>query len=79
LLQVVAGIVWVWPDDSPTALEDSTATPLNIPHILTLPEQPLVSWFIRDLPYDYDVLMENLADPSHFPFAHHKLFPSVDR
>tara|TARA_Y100000816_G_C26081250_1_gene569894 strand:+ start:366 stop:1643 length:1278 start_codon:yes stop_codon:yes gene_type:complete len=28
---------------------------------------------MRDLPYDVDILLENLFDPAHIPFAHHKL------
>ncbi len=27
--------------------------------------------YYRELPYGYDVLAENLLDPSHLPFAHH--------
>lgn len=30
----------------------------------------------RDLFYGYDTLMENVSDPSHIDFAHHKV--SVD-
>jgi phenylpropionate dioxygenase-like ring-hydroxylating dioxygenase large terminal subunit len=26
---------------------------------------------VRDLPYDWQTLVENVADPSHVPFAHH--------
>lgn len=29
--------------------------------------------FMRELPYDYYILLENFFDPSHIPFAHHKL------
>ena len=28
---------------------------------------------MRELPYDYYILLENFFDPSHIPFAHHKL------
>ena len=27
--------------------------------------------YMRELPYGFDVLLENLVDPSHVPFAHH--------
>jgi phenylpropionate dioxygenase-like ring-hydroxylating dioxygenase large terminal subunit len=30
-------------------------------------------WFVRDLPLRFDSLCENVADPSHVPFAHHKV------
>ncbi|MFW6358886.1 MAG: hypothetical protein ACOC0N_06700, partial [Chroococcales cyanobacterium] len=29
------------------------------------------SSFVRDLEYDWQTLVENVADPSHVPFAHH--------
>ena len=29
--------------------------------------------FMRELPYDQYILLENLFDPQHIPFAHHKL------
>lgn len=31
----------------------------------------------RDLFYGYDTLMENVSDPSHIDFAHHKVFFSL--
>lgn len=27
--------------------------------------------YYRELPYGWEVLAENLMDPSHLPFAHH--------
>ena len=30
--------------------------------------------FIRTVPYDYEVLVENLLDPAHVPFSHHGVF-----
>jgi hypothetical protein len=33
----------------------------------------LVLRFYRDLPYDFQTLVENVADPAHAPFAHHKV------
>lgn len=35
------------------------------------------TWVGRELPMSFEVLMENLADPSHLPFAHHKVTPSA--
>ena len=29
------------------------------------------SCFMRDVPYGFEVLAENLLDPAHLPFAHH--------
>ena len=32
------------------------------------------TWYVRDLPYSWDFLVENLMDgPAHLPFAHHSL------
>lgn len=36
-------------------------------------------WYFRDLPYSYDVLVENLLDPAHLPFSHHGLSPALSR
>ena len=35
--------------------------------------------FIRILPYDYEILAENLLDPAHVPFSHHGVIPRIDR
>ena len=35
--------------------------------------------FIRTLPYDYEILMENVLDPAHVPFSHHGVAPGLDR
>ena len=35
--------------------------------------------YIRTLPYDYEILVENLLDPAHFPFSHHGANPYVKR
>ena len=35
--------------------------------------------FMRELPYDYFILLENFFDPAHIPFAHHKLQSTRDK
>jgi len=35
-------------------------------------------YFVRDLPYSFDFLVENFMDPAHIPFAHHKLQSTRD-
>ena len=35
--------------------------------------------YIRTLPYDYEILVENLLDPAHFPFSHHGAGSNVKR
>lgn len=32
--------------------------------------------FIRDMPYSFDMALENVFDASHIPFAHHRVFSS---
>ena len=34
---------------------------------------------VRDFPFDYEILVENLLDPSHVPFSHHGVIPFVTR
>ena len=62
-------LLWVWADPHSEDLAKNTP----------LPRSPQVdaekgfSWdsFVRDLPYDWQTLIENVADPSHVPFTHH--------
>uniref|UniRef100_A0A453QVZ4 Rieske domain-containing protein n=1 Tax=Aegilops tauschii subsp. strangulata TaxID=200361 RepID=A0A453QVZ4_AEGTS len=39
----------------------------------------VTSFLIRDMPFGYDVLAENLMDPSHVPYAHKGLFRGLPR
>ncbi|KAI8469382.1 MAG: hypothetical protein J3K34DRAFT_459376 [Monoraphidium minutum] len=61
-----AGLVFVWPvpDDGARA----AATPLPLPRALTqhVAGGGRVSWCHRALPFSWDVLLEHLADPSHW-------------
>jgi phenylpropionate dioxygenase-like ring-hydroxylating dioxygenase large terminal subunit len=67
--QEANGLLWVWAD------ADSAKTASSHP----LPLSPQVdasrgfvwSSMVRDLEYDWQTLIENVADPSHVPFAHH--------
>lgn len=59
---------WVWSDDPLSLLNESQAHPHGM---ITTPLG--ASAFMRDLPYGWDTLLENLADPAHVPFAHHGL------
>lgn len=66
------GIIWFWPNTDPefkdTALEKK---PPLIP-ALSDPSFPC-TLSMRDLPYGYEILTENLMDPSHVPYAHYGL------
>lgn len=35
--------------------------------------------YVREVPYDINILLENLFDPAHIPFAHHKLQSTRDQ
>ncbi|CAI7922974.1 unnamed protein product [Closterium sp. NIES-54] len=66
------GIIWFWPDYFPSAAAEAAAAPPPP----TLPEfdDPTFRYDtgMSDLEYGYEMLMENLLDPAHVPFAHHK-------
>ncbi len=62
-------LLWVWPDANSTALADSVQLPLS-PQV-DASKGFVYSSFVRDLEYDWQTLVENVADPSHVPFAHH--------
>ncbi len=65
----VNDLLWVWGDIHSKALAETTPLPLS-PQIDS--EKGFVwSSFVRDLEYDWQTLVENVADPSHVPFAHH--------
>jgi phenylpropionate dioxygenase-like ring-hydroxylating dioxygenase large terminal subunit len=63
------GLLWVWPDGERAALAE--ATPLPLSSFAREEEGFHWSTFVRDLPYDWVTLVENVADPAHVPFAHH--------
>uniref|UniRef100_A0A2P2KPF3 Protochlorophyllide-dependent translocon component 52ic-like isoform X1 n=1 Tax=Rhizophora mucronata TaxID=61149 RepID=A0A2P2KPF3_RHIMU len=63
-------IVWFWPNTDPQykdiimKKQPPTIPPLDDPSFTKLMGN-------RDIPYGYDVLIENLMDPSHVPYAHY--------
>ncbi|MEB3342888.1 Rieske 2Fe-2S domain-containing protein [Okeania sp.] len=62
-------LLWVWPDAKTAELAATTPLPLS-PQIDA--EKGFVwSSYVRDLEYDWEILVENVADPSHVPFSHH--------
>ncbi|XP_074591718.1 pheophorbide a oxygenase, chloroplastic [Curcuma longa] len=68
---VSQGLLFVWPDEK--GWEKATATqPPMLPAEFDDPNFSTVT-IQRDLFYGYDTLMENVSDPSHIEFAHHKL------
>lgn len=65
------GLLWVWGDIHSPELAENTPLPLS-PQIDASKGFVWTS-FVRDLEYDWQTLVENVADPSHVPFAHHGL------
>ena len=75
-MQVKNGLLWVWPDASPQGRAESLSISTCAPPEHDESSQQLLwlaPWFIRDVPYGADVLAENILDPSHVQFSHHKV------
>ncbi|KAL9661877.1 hypothetical protein QQ045_026705 [Rhodiola kirilowii] len=67
-------IVWFWPNSDPRFQDIlSKKKPPYIPEL----EDPSYTKLIsnRDIPYGYEVLVENLMDPAHVPYAHYGIMP----
>ena len=62
-------LLWVWMDESTPEIAAQTDLPLS-PKI-DASKGYVWSSMVRDLEYDWQTLVENVADPSHVPFAHH--------
>ncbi|GAB1539671.1 Rieske 2Fe-2S domain-containing protein [Scytonema sp. NUACC21] len=62
-------LLWVWPDVK--SAQQAATTPLPLSPQVDESKGFVWSSFVRDLEYDWQTLVENLADPSHVPFAHH--------
>ncbi|CAL5224847.1 g7603 [Coccomyxa viridis] len=87
--QVRQGYVHVWGDGSPAAFIDAAAKPpMLVPEldpeaesaVLRDGTEPLNAGkrYLRDLPYGWDFLVENLMDPSHVAFSHHGILGKRD-
>jgi phenylpropionate dioxygenase-like ring-hydroxylating dioxygenase large terminal subunit len=70
-------LFWVWMDaDSP---EIAAQTDLPLSPKIDASKGYVWSSMVRDLEYDWQTLVENVADPSHVPFAHHGIQGNRDR
>jgi phenylpropionate dioxygenase-like ring-hydroxylating dioxygenase large terminal subunit len=70
-------LLWVWMDaDSP---EIAAKTDLPLSPKIDASKGYVWSSMVRDLEYDWQTLVENVADPSHVPFAHHGIQGNRDR
>lgn len=74
---VSQGLLFVWPDENGWERAQATSPP-RLPDDFDKPEFSTVT-IQRDLYYGYDTLMENVSDPSHIEFAHHKVTGRRDR
>ncbi|GAB4850792.1 hypothetical protein Ancab_030092 [Ancistrocladus abbreviatus] len=74
---VSQGLLFVWPDENGWERASVTEPP-RLPDDFEKPEFATVT-IQRDLYYGYDTLMENVSDPSHIDFAHHKVTGRRDR
>lgn len=70
-------LLWVWMDADTPEIAAKTALPLS-PKI-DADKGFVWSSMVRDLAYDWQTLVENVADPSHVPFAHHGIQGNRDR
>ncbi|KAK9812601.1 hypothetical protein WJX72_000303 [[Myrmecia] bisecta] len=79
--QVLQRLVWVWGEAGPQAEAESRQTAAaTVPELLKAGDAVFVAdWFMRDVPYGFDVLAENVLDPSHVPFAHHGILGKRDK
>ncbi|GBG91857.1 hypothetical protein CBR_g53748 [Chara braunii] len=77
---VFKGVILLWPDESEEGSRLATQTPPPI-----VPDRyrsgliRYKEYYLRELYYSYETLVENLLDPSHLPFAHHKTSPAIGR
>ncbi|MTJ51508.1 Rieske 2Fe-2S domain-containing protein [Anabaena sp. UHCC 0253] len=70
-------LLWVWPDAKSTEL--AATTPLPLSPQLDANQGFVWSNYVRDLEYDWQTLIENVADPSHVPFSHHGVQGNRDK
>lgn len=76
-VQVQQELLWLFPNTD-TALAASKS-PALIPELDDPTMIDATNFFVRDMPYSWDILVENLCDPSHVPFAHHSYMRGADR
>ncbi|GLC51286.1 hypothetical protein PLESTB_000486100 [Pleodorina starrii] len=82
-VRIEAGMLCVWPDESPAAATTAAATAVLLSEDVRSRAQrsdtASVRWYMRDLPYSYELLVENVTDPAHVPYTHHGFTPLMKR
>ena len=76
-VQIGAGIVWVWPDESSSPFAETIPLPIS-PMLQQWQKEYPQSAYQREIPYGYELLAENVIDMSHLPFSHHEVLSSRD-
>lgn len=78
-------LLFVWGEAGVEAEKEASAAPLPIDPLLeaALKNVEAVQYvmrpYFRDLPYDYQTLVENVVDPAHVPFSHHGVQGNRDK
>lgn len=76
-VQEANDLLWIWPD--PDSADIAHTQPLPLSPQIDASQGFVWSSMVRDLEYDWQTLIENVADPSHVPFAHHGVQGNRDR
>lgn len=79
-VQVIDGVLWVWPDSSDDGKILSALSPVPINNYEGEDVDKERIWFgtwnFRELPYGHDYFIENVVDPAHVPVSHHNVVGS---
>lgn len=72
------GLLWVWGESGETAkIESKLKQPRIIPELEEKSDRIVkMTWSHRDLPYGWELFMENVCDPAHVPVSHHGIMGS---
>ncbi|XP_038724421.1 protochlorophyllide-dependent translocon component 52, chloroplastic-like [Tripterygium wilfordii] len=68
-------ILWFWPNSDPQY--NDIISKKKPPYIAELDDPSYTKLMMnREFPFGYEILVENLADPAHLPYAHYGLVPN---
>jgi len=72
------GLLWVWGEPGEKAqVESKLKKPRIIPELEEKSDRVVkTTWSHRDLPYGWELFMENICDPAHVPVSHHGIMGS---
>lgn len=74
------GILWFWPNIISTTDDDEKLKKKKPPYIPELDDPSYTNGMSsREAPYSYEILVENLVDPAHVPYAHHRILRIFDK